>query len=72
MNNNVRRRRINVHAFAEKLLCHEATIKRRIKNPPPGFPMPDFLFGKYFWWEDQVDAYVELLGAESRAQRESA
>ena len=38
MNNNEpikRRRRINVHEFAAKLLCHPDTIKRRIKKPPP-------------------------------------
>ena len=67
-----RRRRINVHEFAAKLLCHPDTIKRRIKKPPPQFPMPAFLMGKYTWYEDEADAYVEYLTAESRAKRERA
>jgi hypothetical protein len=64
-----RRRRINIHEFAEKLCCHPDTLKRRIKKPPPQFPLPALLLGKYTWWEDEVDAYVEFLIEESRAQR---
>ena len=72
MNNNTsRRRRINVHALAEKLCCHPATVKRKIKNPPPGFPTPVMLLGKYTFDEAEADAYVDSLIAESRAQRES-
>ena len=73
MNNNEpikRRRRINVHEFAAKLLCHPGTIKRRIKKPPPQFPMPAFLMGKYTWFEDEADAYVEYLTATSRQARQ--
>ena len=72
MNNNElikRRRRINVREFAAKLLCHPDTIKRRIKKPPPQFPMPAFLMGKYTWFEDEADAYVEYLTAASRESR---
>ena len=65
-----KRQRINVHEFAAKLLCHPDTIKRRIKRPPPQFPMPALLMGKYTWYEDEADAYVEYLTAESRAQGE--
>jgi hypothetical protein len=64
-----RRRRINVHEFAEKLCCHPDTIKRRIKKPPPHFPLPALLVGKYTWFEDEADAYVEFLIEQSRAQR---
>jgi hypothetical protein len=72
MNNNgltKARRRINVHEFAAKLLCHPDTIKRRIKKPPPGFPMPAMLMGKYTWLEDEADGYVDFLIEKSRAQR---
>jgi hypothetical protein len=73
MNNNTpepikRRRRINVHEFAAKLLCHPDTIKRRIKNPPPQFPTPDFLLGRYIFWEDEVDAYLDYLIEKSRVR----
>jgi len=64
-----RRRRINVHEFAEKLCCHPDTVKRRIKKPPPHFPLPALLMGKYTWFEDEADAYLEFLIEKSRAQR---
>ena len=64
-----RRRRINAQEFAAKLLCHPDTIKRRIKKPPPQFPMPAKLMGKYTWYEDEADAYVEYLIEQNRAQR---
>lgn len=67
-NNTSRRRRINVHALAEKLCCHPTTVKRKIKNPPPGFPTPVMLLGKYTFDEAEADAYV---AAETRAQRQS-
>jgi hypothetical protein len=73
MNNNTttiltkRRRRINVHEFAEKLCCHPDTVKRRIKKPPPRFPLPAFLVG-----EDEADAYIEYLTEESQDQRKGA
>jgi predicted DNA-binding transcriptional regulator AlpA len=66
------RRRINVQELADKLCCHPTTVKRKIKNPPPGFPMPVMLMGKYTWDEGEADAYVEALITQSRALRESA
>jgi hypothetical protein len=74
MNNNTtaltkKRRRIDAKEFAEKLCCHTDTIKRRIKKPPPGFPLPALLINKYVWFEDEADAYVEFLVEESRRQR---
>jgi hypothetical protein len=70
MNNN-QRRRINVHEFAEKLRCHPDTIKRRIKKHAPEFPIPALLMGKYTWWEDEADAYVEYLIEQGRVQRDT-
>ena len=59
--NNMNRMRINVREFADRLACHPASVKRRIKKPPPGFPMPALIMGKWTWSEDEADAYAEYL-----------
>ena len=71
MNNNTpvitkRRHRINAREFADKLGCHVDTVKRRVKSRQPGFPLPVLLMGKYVWWEDEADSYIEHLTATQR------
>jgi hypothetical protein len=65
-NNNSTRRRIDAREFAQKLCCHPVSVKRRIRKPPPGFPKPALLLGKWTWAEDEADRYVELLIEQSR------
>jgi predicted DNA-binding transcriptional regulator AlpA len=60
------KRRINVREFADRLACHPATLKRRIKQHTPGFPMPVLIMGKWTWSEDEADQYVKYLIEQSR------
>ena len=66
MNNTNMKRRINVREFADRLGCHPATVKRRIKKPPVNFPIPTLIWGKWTWAEDEADGYVEYLIEQSR------
>jgi hypothetical protein len=66
MSNNMKGRRIDAREFAEKLGCHPVSVKRRIRNPPPRFPRPTLIMGKWTWAEDEADKYVEYLIEQSR------
>ena len=64
-NQHSRRNLISLKRIAMRLDCSVATARRRSKTDPnfPGlFNVNNMLFG----YEDQVDAYIETLPAESQ------
>ena len=43
------------------------TIARWIKNPPPGFPAPIMINGRWFFDEGELEGYEQMLASSAKA-----
>ena len=55
-----KRSKIDLLTVADRVGCHPSSVPRFVREKR-GFPKPFKLHGKNWFWEDEVDGYVEDL-----------
>jgi hypothetical protein len=61
------RQRLNKQQTAKREGVGPRTIDRRTADPDSGFPKPEVVAGRCYWWSDQLDQYDELCRRKGAA-----